>query len=65
MGITHTVLKSLVTPGCAYIILGEKATEIIPQNSSKRNLTPPLTVQSVNPASTPITTTAATGAAAT
>jgi hypothetical protein len=44
IGITQIVLKSLVTPE-TYIILGVNATEIIPQDISRRNLTPSPTVQ--------------------
>ena len=64
IGITQTVLKSLTTPE-VYIILGVNATEIIPQDMSRRNLTPSAVVQLAKAASTPMTTTIATGTAAT
>jgi hypothetical protein len=47
------------------MILGVNATEIIPQDISKRNLIASPTVQLVNQASVPMITTVATGAAAT
>jgi len=65
IGITHTVLKSLVSPGKLYIIRGVNATEIIPQHSSSRNFTRSARRQSVCAAAMPITARVAAGKAAT
>jgi hypothetical protein len=47
IGITQTVLKSLVKPGKAYMIRGVNAAEIIPQQMSNRNVTASEARQSV------------------
>jgi hypothetical protein len=65
VGRTHIVLKSLVSPGKAYIIRGVDMTEIVPQNIKSRNFARSDTSQSVRAAITPIAARAMAGMIAT
>jgi hypothetical protein len=58
-------LKSLVSPGKAYIIRGVDATDIIPQRTSKTNVGWSAECHEAREAVNTITTAAATGMAAT
>jgi hypothetical protein len=65
VGSTQMALKSLVSPGKAYIIRGVDATDIIPQQSSNVNFATSSGCHEVCDAVNKITTAAAAGMAAT